>query len=418
MKNLLRRRFSSLLLALTCASGLLAPVAAFAQDAAKPDETKKDDNTKKDPDLAASVNPDDPNAAKLYFIPITGELGRDFALQTIKNMVKDLKEVQPDYIILRIDTQWKSPQGEEKNRYGPNEVYGAVHRVQAIAQVITDNIRDDPSWKKKPEVVAWVKKALGPSAFVPFAATKIYYTSDAIHGGIGYLDHLLDGRGDEVVRQKQYSLRLAWAEGLAIKGGHDSRIMRAMCRSDYPLSYTMVGGKAVFYENTTDGENVLTNGGEPPDSIEDILADRGKNILTFTTPVAKRIGFIDGVANSTEELAYELGVSRAYRLYRQGPAKIAATWAREGVQRRAEFMRLRDEARRIQVNGETAVERNAQRGRIKRNLQAMVELLTKYGDSLLGMEAGDPDDIANQIRERIAQIDQEIRLDKDQPRRR
>jgi hypothetical protein len=147
-----------------------------------------------------------------------------------------------------------------------------------------------------------------------------------------------------------------------------------------------------------------------------MLANKGNDVLTLTPDIAKRIGFIDAVVGTTEDLAFELGVSRAYRVYREKPAKIAAAWVKESANRRAEFTRLRDEARRVQVNGETAAERNGQRGRIKRNLMAMVEMLTKYRDSLFGLEAGDPDDIANQIRERIAQIDQEIRLDRDPPR--
>ena len=417
------RRLSTLALALIGAAGLFAPLsAAYAQEAAKPDETKKDEGTtKKDPDLAASVNPDDPNAAKLYFIPVTGEIGRDFAVQTINNIVKDMRTVQPDYIILYINTSWKDQRGDEKEMYDPNDAanaYGAVHRIQAISEVITDNIRDDATWTKKPQVVAWVKRALGPSAFLPFVAPKIIYYPDAVHGGIGYLDLLFRGVGDEVVREKQRSLRLAWAEGLAIKGGHDPRIMRAMARMDYSLSYTMVGGKPVFYENITDGENVLTDDGNGEagraDSVEDLMANKGNDVLTLTPTVAKRIGFIDGVAGSTEDLAFELGVSRAYRVYREKPAKIAAAWSKESSARRAEFMRLRDEARRIQVNGETAAERNSQRARIKRNYQGMVDMLVKYRDSLFGLEGGDPDQIADQIRQRIAQIDQEIRLDRDQ----
>lgn len=426
MSNSLIRRFSTLLLALAGASGLVVPAAAYAQDS-KPDSKASDpkdaNGKKKDADLAASVNPDDPSAAKLYFIPVTGEIGRDFAVQTITNITKDMREVQPDYIILYINTSWKDQRGNEKNLHDPSDAasaYGAVHRIQQIAEIITDDIRDDKTWVKKPQVVAWVKRALGPSAFLPFVAPKIFYTPDAIHGGIGYLDHLLDGRGDEVVRQKQYSLRLAWAEGVAIKGGHDPRIMRAMARMDYSLSYTLVGGKPVFFENITEGENVLTDDGNPEtghaDNFEVMLANKGNDVLTLTPDIAKRIGFIDAVVGTTEDLAFELGVSRAYRVYREKPAKIAAAWAKESATRRTEFMRLRDEARRVQVDGATAAERNGQRGRIKRNLQAMVEMLTRYRDSLFGLEAGDPDDIANQLRERIAQIDQEIRLDRDPPK--
>ncbi len=410
------KNLSSFAFALIAAAGLFVPAATVnAQGSSASDK-------KKDPDLAASVNPDDPNAAKLYFIPVTGEIGRDFAVMTLRDIIKDMRVVQPDYIILDINTTWKDQRGEDKNLYNPDDAanaYGAVHRVEQIAALITDDIRDDKTWEKKPQVVAWVKRALGPSAFLPFVAPKIFYAPNALHGGIGFLDHLFDGVGDEVVREKQRALRLGWAEGLAIKGGHDPRIMRAMARVDYSLSYSLVGGKPVFYENITDGENILTDDGDPDagraDSIEDLMKYKGNDVLTLTADVASRIGFAEGIAATSEDLAFELGVSRAYRVYREKATKAVVAWQRESENRRNEFMRMRDESRRIQVNGATASERNAQRGRIKRNLLTMVDLLTRFRDSLFGLESGDPDQIADQIRQRIAQIDQEIRLDRDTP---
>lgn len=417
MSNLLIRRLSTLVLVIAGVAGVLAPAASlFAQDASK------DDGKKKDPDLAASVNPDDPTAAKIYIIPVTGEVGRDFAAMPLREVMKDAKKVQPDYIVLYINTTWKDFKGRDKQMYNPQDASGAfdtVDKVHDIGLLLTDEIRDDKEWVKKPQMISWVKNALGPSAFIPFMTPKIFYTSDALHGGIGYLDYLFAGVGDLVVQRKQQSLRMGRAEGVAIKGGHNPQILRAMAWVDYSLSYTLVGGKPVFFENITDGENVLTDDGDAEagraDSVDDMLRYKGNDVLTLTTPVAKRISFIDGEANSTEDLAYELGVNRAYHIYRERASKIIGQWQKDSANRRAEFMRLRDEARRIQVNGETTTERNAQRGRIKRNLLTMVEMLTKYRDSLFGM-GSDPDTVADQIRQRIAQIDQDIRLDRDVPR--
>lgn len=419
MSNPFIRQISTLVLALFATAGIAT--AAYAQEAEKPQDTEKAKDTKKDEKDKGytGVNTDDPNCAKIYMIPVNGEVGRDFAAMPLREVMKDAKSVQPDYIVLYINTTWKDFRGQDKNLYNPKDASGAfnsVDKVHDIGLLLTDEIRDDKGWVKKPQMISWVRKALGPSAFIPFMTPKIFYTKEALHGGIGYLDYLFAGVGDLVVQRKQQSLRMGRAEGVAIKGGHDPRILRAMAWVDYSLSYTLVGGKPVFYENITDGENILTDDGDAEagrrDTVDDMMNFKGNDVLTLTTDVAKRIGFIDGEANSTEDLAYELGVSRSYRVYKDRSAKIIAQWQKDSAVRRAEFFRMRDESRRIQVDGATAQERNAQRGRIKRNLQGMVDLLTRYRDSLFGAEIGDPDDLCDQIRQSIAQIDQQIRLDR------
>src|SRR5689334_5200090 len=103
MSNHLIRRLSTLALAIIGVVGALVPASTVFAQESKADSAKSDDGKKKDADLAASVNPDDPNAAKIYIIPVVGEVGRDFAAMPLREVMKDAKTVQPDYIVLYIN---------------------------------------------------------------------------------------------------------------------------------------------------------------------------------------------------------------------------------------------------------------------------------------------------------------------------
>jgi hypothetical protein len=435
MNTKLTLKLSTLVLALFGAAGLLAPAAtAFAQenkDTPKAEEAKKDDGKKKDPDLAISVNPESPDAKKVYIIPIRGEFGENFSANALRDVLKDAKTVQPDIIIVRIDATFTGVRGGPGDINSPRDNMNAFDSGQdnarAIGIMLTDDIKNDPAWTTKPRVICWVKKALGQTAFLPFAIPEVYFTSDGIHGGIGYLDLMFaGGRGDHVVWEKQRSLRLKRAMGMAVKGGHEEKLVEAMCRRDYSLSYTLVGGKPVYYENIVEGENILTDDGDPEkghaDSLEDVAAYRGNDVLTLHADIAKRIGFSEGTADTLEELAYELGVSRAYRVFAKKPAAILKEFnvliGRIGTQ----YEKLRTDFRQEfprREEGQTADERNQRRSKCKRYLTDMIALIERYPEMMHAR--GDPEEeTIAEYKQIMAQIDQEIRLDKPgaNPRRR
>ncbi len=434
MKNSLIRNLSPLVLSLVCAAGLLtlAP-AAYAQDNkdataktddAKKDEGKKDDGKKKDPDLAASVNPDDPAAVKVYIIEVRGDFGKDFSNNLMNELLADAKKVQPDIILFRIDAAFLNRKGN-----GPGDindlndtstVQQGMYAVEGIGHSLMDDIDADPEWKLKPRRIAWVKKALGPTALLPFFCKEIYFTPDGIEGGIGYLDHFFGNMQSIRVREKLRGAILGHIESLAIKGGHDYRIVRAMTRMDYELSYTLKGGKPEFFENRTDGEVLLTDDGvdDRADSPEDYVMLRGNDVLNLRADTARTIGWSEGNAENLSDLMFELGHARAYRVIGERPRKIIAEFQSRIRRMSEQYGKLttsvdRDFPRR--ETGDTPDDRNRNRAKLKRDLEEMNGLLKRYPE--IAFRHGDPEQMQSENNKRIDVLEQEIRLDRNTTKR-
>ncbi len=423
-----------MLLALALAT--LAPMSATLAQAPAPDKVPDAPESKPEtPATGAKVNKmdlpfdnmgtnqSDPNAAVVYLIKVRGEVGADFSATPLKRALEDAKKFQPDVIVLQIDSAVRQAPGRGQGKDGEDwflrqsQAFNSVDSVAEIGTVLIDDIRDGEGWVKKPRLVAWVKRALGPAAFLPFVCKEIYYTPDAVHGGIGYLDYLFGGVGDDVVREKQRSLRMGRAEGLAVKGGHDFRIIRAMAREDYVLSYTMVGGKPEFHEDMS-GDTILTDDGNVQagrgDSFEDYLRNTGNDTLTLTTPVANRIGFIDGEAATMDDLAFELGIQRAYKVYGRRADRELAGWRNLVDNLTPQFNKLRRDLAEWRLEGENSSERNISRNKLKRIYLKMIDLVSKNKE--VGRANGFTDEFIDTVRVRIAEVDQQIRLDRDDAR--
>ncbi|HYD01975.1 MAG TPA: hypothetical protein VEB22_12175 [Phycisphaerales bacterium] len=424
MKNHLTRRFSTLLLALAGASGLLMPVAAMAQEGQ--DQVKKEDSKKKDPDLAASVNPDDPAAVSVYVIDVRGDFGKDFSANLMKELLADAKKRQPDIILFRVDAAFLNQRGD-----GPGDIRDmrdtftvrmGLQAAEGIGVQLIDDIDADPEWKKKPRRVAWVKKALGPTALLPFFCKEIYFAPDGMHGGIGYLDFFFANMVDQVVREKLRGATLGHIEGLAVKGGHDYRIVRAMTRMDYELSYTLKGGKPDFRENRTEGEVLLTDDGDAEagraDTVEDFVQLKGNDVLNLRADTALTLGWSAGTAESLGDLMYELGHSRAYRVIAEPARKIASEFATRVGRNRDQVMKLERDVRanwERRGEGDTVDVRNSNRAKLKRMLEEMNAILRRYPEAV--HRIADPEQQMSQNNQRIAVLEQEIRMDRTAPRR-
>jgi len=424
-----------MLLALALAT--LAPMSATLAQAPAPDKAPDAPESKPEtPATGAKVNKmdlpfdnmgtnqSDPNAAVVYLIKVRGEVGTDFSATPLKRALEDAKKFQPDVIVLQIDSAVKPKNGRGgEGKDGENllieqsRAFDSVDSVTEISTVLIDDIRENKGWVKKPRLVAWVNRALGPAAFLPFVCKDIYYTPNAVHGGIGYLDYYFEGVGDVVVREKQRSLRMGRAEGIAVKGGHDFRILRAMAREDYVLSYTMVGGKPEFYEDMS-GDTILTDDGNVQagrgDSYEDYLRNTGNDTLTLTTPVAKRIGFIQGEAATMDDLAFELGIQRAYKVYGRRADRELAGWRNLVDNLTPQFNKLRRDLAEWRLEGENSSERNISRNKLKRIYLKMIDLVSKNKE--VGRANGFTDEFIDTVRVRIAEVDQQIRLDRDDAR--
>lgn len=348
-------------------------------------------------------------ANKVYYFELEGGLGREMAVTPLREVVEDVKSLQPDYLIIKVDMDFKIQNNDVKDYAN---FFDQFHTMRQMVPVLTDDIARDYSWKKKPKLVFWVRKAMGGVAFLPFVSDTIYYTSDARQGGVGGLDHLFDGVGDEVVRQKQYSLRQGRAEGMANRGGHDPRIIKAMTWAEYTLSYSLVGGKPVFYESS-EGDHLLTDDGvdDRADSMEDVVRGRGNDVLQLNAELAYRLGISDGTADSLDEVLNQLGIARDSELVENRAKRILEDWA-EGVDKgERNFRRLVNDFQRVAVEGDYQ-ERTGARGLQMRLLRQMKGILDRYGEAIDPREIGNlPDNWDQNIEIMIQRIRNAQQLD-------
>jgi hypothetical protein len=282
------------------------------------------------------------DAQRVYFINLDGEFGVDITQTPIRQAVKQAQNANADVIVVRLNNRWA--EGLAGMGRLPEDVqnFDELFRAESIIPIFTDEIPRE--WTKQPRVVFWVDDALGGAAFLPFIAKEIYTTSDARWGGIGGLDFLFGDTGDAVVRDKQYSLRLGHAEGWAIRGGYDARIIRAMTVVRYVLSYRITGGQAELLERMPEnpGEVLLTWDGNEQEGRADSVAERvrgeGKDVLTLNARLARDLGVSRGIADTEDDLLFQMGLARVAERVGTGD-RVIKSWS-DGLDRAKE--RLRD----------------------------------------------------------------------------
>jgi hypothetical protein len=350
----------------------------------------------------------------VYVVNLTGELGRDVARTSVRDVMADIKKFQPDVLIFKVDMDFKI-YGMEREKFTTSDANAAFYQLETVRELqtmIIDDVRDDPNWTNKPRFVMWVKRAMGGPAFLPFIAPEIYYTPDGHHGGIGYLERTISG-GDKVVHEKLYGARLGRAEGLALKGGHSAQILRAMARADYVLSVNFVGGQPEFHEDTS-GEILLTDDAkeENKDNVEDVVRFRGNDVLMLDAPLAYRLGLSKGTAETLDDLLTQMGIDKGYSLVAGRADDIIKNWGRAVSEAEFEFRRLFREYGRAPTGGANYDERTRNRGTRLRLLENIKGLLDRFGEAINPAENGAPDDWKTRISIWIEEIKTEQRLDR------
>lgn len=157
----------------------------------------------------------------------------------------EARQLEADYIIITVDTDWHQF-GDPLKSDLPEDIIGQFDQFFRTKKMIPLFEEKMLSWERKPKVVFWVKQAMGGAAFLPFMSDTMYFHPDGKIGGIQGIFLMFGGQGDRVVVEKQISLRLTTARGVAIQNGYDPRLIEAMTRGDYVLSYRLVGGRPVY----------------------------------------------------------------------------------------------------------------------------------------------------------------------------
>jgi hypothetical protein len=387
------------ILAIERGTGPATPEAPKA-DAAK---APKAETTPADP--AASASPDAP---KVYYMKLTGVFGRDISETPIREALKDAKRLNADVIVVDFQADW-STEGGVENRKDDESAVNQLFRAIPMDKIFTEELERD--WAKMPRVVGWVGTAMGGAAYLPLPIQELYFHGDGKMGGIGKLEQGTQAT-DASVREKLMSAKLGHMEGMALKGKHDPRLVRAMTRVDYVLSYKIEGGKPVLLERMPEGpdEILLTDDGKEDrkDTDRDLARGLGNDVLTMDAETAFKLGFSSGTADSLDDLLTAMGVARNHVKLNTRSEQVLKGW-RDNV---ASAMReIRSLWRKY---GEVTVappaghrERTAARGQQIRILQDMLTLAKRYREAFDPREAGAPSLGDLEILEQRLKLDQQ-----------
>lgn len=358
--------------------------------------------------------PVDAGAPGVYVVNIEGHFGRDITPTAMHKIADDIVKHRPQYVIMVIDNAWGYLSGQE---FGDDvNQFDQFRQTEEIEPIFTKELPEMLGYT--PKYVAWVKNAMGGAAFLPLNFETIYFSSEGRIGGIGRIEEMFGSTGDERVREKQFSLRLARARGMANRGGYDAKIIEAMARTDYVLSYRIVNGKAELFEglpNSEKSEWLLTDDGEGDneDTIQERARSLGNDNLTINAEIAKTIGLSKGTVDDMETLLYELEIDRNHRMIDSREDRIREQWTRSVESAEWQLRDLMEEYGEIQVAGERR-ERQAARSRQIATLRKIASLLNRYeeviGARMFRMPGGVPS--VPQIEALIEQIRQEQMKDR------
>lgn len=323
-----------------------------------------------------------------YWISLKGPMGRGFSQTPFRKMIQDAKANKADVIVIELDGNHSRQEGgdsiEDFANRGRN--VDLAMRVEPITAVVTSEMPAE--WEKLPRMVCWVRDAMGPVAPLPFIFKEIYLASNASIGGLGGLETIFDGVGDEVVREKQRSLRMGHLEGLVLAGGYDYRIMRGMTRREIVLTLGYdEDGNATLLERAPENpsEEILTDdgAGANQDSAADVIRNRGNDYLRLDARTALLLNVSKGTVDTRDELLDYIGLSRSGKLIEGKAKRIATDWSNQLNRAEQRLKKALADLRdvRVEAPGDYAARQKA-RARQKSLLEEMKRLLEQYEEGL------------------------------------
>lgn len=349
------------------------------------------------PDEPAAEEPALDGAERVYHIELTGRFGRDISQTPLRNAVDDARARGATYLIVEIDSQWSRGFGEDLG--DDAAAFDELYRATDLAPIFMEEIRRE--WDNPPTVVFWVKNAMGGAAFLPLVSSNIYFHSDGRMGGIGNLAEMFQGTGDEVVGDKQRSLREGAARGLAIHGGHDTRIVEAMTKIPYELWLRFERGRPVLIDDPDEVQPtdiLLTDDGQDDraDTEAELVRGEGNDALTLRADIAYQMGFSKGTADTLDDLLFQLGIDQNAVVLDEEGDQIAAQWRRAVDNAERQLQALWQDYGTVQAGGDYQGRTRA-RGQQTRILEQMERLLNRFGEAIVPGRIGVPD---------LAQIEQ------------
>ncbi len=286
----------------------------------------------------------DPDAAKIYLMELEGLFGSDISRTPIERALEDVNETFGDLVRKPIPgggVEWVvDPEVRDQHilvvkmdcESDPRQTFNAVFTAEELGPLFEKEMQG-----RGRRVVFWIDQAADGASFLPWLSQDIFFTPE---GRMGFQQDLEDfSSGDDMVDEKLISARLGHYHGFAIDGGYGEmgpQIINAMARSRYWLSYRLVGGKPELSrreytdEMAEEGWILLTDNGKGKNKDKDEKRIRNFNdLLILNARVAQILGVSKGVAETIDDLAFELGVGRNYEVVEGDAEEIFDRWVEE-----------------------------------------------------------------------------------------
>ncbi|MCW5754196.1 MAG: hypothetical protein KIT24_05735 [Phycisphaeraceae bacterium] len=346
---------------------------------------------------APAARTPDANTKRVYVVNLSGKFGREITQTPMRDAVRDAHRQDANVLIFVLDSEWRYNELEEMN--DDDAFFDQLFRADPMFPILREEI--PRLFGPDVKVVFWIKKAMGGAAFLPLVCKDIYFHPDARMGGVGNLSTMFGSTGDEVVRQKQLSLRLATAVGAALEGGYDKQIVEAMTMVEKVFSYRIEGGRPVIvpgYPDPGRGDILLTDDGqgENRDTIEQLARGLGNDTLTLNADLAQKLGLSRGTVGTIDDLLFAMGMARNHVRVDSQSDQIMSTWARGLERAERDIRRLWEDYTQIQVAGERK-DRQRARGRQIAVLEQIQGIIRRYKESIVPQQLGVPDDRQIQI---------------------
>ncbi|MCZ6810544.1 MAG: hypothetical protein O7D97_00950 [Planctomycetota bacterium] len=265
------------------------------ETAAKPKESIRTRESSDEPEQPrygrARPSSDAQNLPGLYLVPMKGQMGTDIHPDVYREMVDDIRRLNPDYLVLelqcqdtedRLYTRW----GEEERGFDSSTF---LDSYRELVNLFRDELRDIPQ-------VMWVHDSQGISSVIAMAWDELYMKPAARLGGIADVRKNFNV-SDEEVYAKFREAYMAWLKGFAEYGGYSLELIDAMVLPEFTLSASFKGREVVWALN---------------DRGEFLVDDDDENTVDFRAKDAEDLAISDGTVETLDDLAFLLG----YREYR------------------------------------------------------------------------------------------------------
>ncbi len=147
----------------------------------------------------------------------------------------------------------------------------------------------DYEYKAKFRTVAWIEYSISAACMSPWVLEEIYFMRNGRMGGCTEFSG-----GGNASKGMDLEEILAYMEKASIRGKKDPKIMRSM-QIQEPLSCTIdpVTGAVTWFQDSSSGE---------------IVVNRDTNVLTFSSEMAIKTKFANGLADTVDELMKAMNI--------------------------------------------------------------------------------------------------------------